>query len=107
MIRFRSPAAGDVQMLDAHGRQLLSIIGKTDSERGVITPAEMAEAIDRLQAASRQDFRAHEQAIVAEEQDDDGSEQDMDRVGLAQRCFPLVQMFKRAQAAGKPVLWGV
>ncbi len=108
MIHFRSPATGDVQMLEAHGRHLLSVIGKSDSERGVITPAEMAEAINRLEAASRQDLQDHEQAVRAQtEQDDDEVRVEPDRVGLAQRSFPLVQMLKRALAAGEPVLWGV
>lgn len=108
MIRFRSPATGDVQMLDAHGRHLLSVIGKNDSERGIITPAEMADAINRLEAASRQDLHDHEDAsrVPAEQEEDDVSVEP-DRVGLAQRSFPLVQMLKRAQAAGEPVLWGV
>lgn len=108
MIRFRSPATGDVQMLEAHARHLLQVIGKSDSERGVITPAEMAEAINRLQAASRQDLHDHEQSNQTRAEDDeDEVSVEPDRVGLAQRSFPLVQMLKRAQAAGEPVLWGV
>lgn len=109
MIRFRSPATGDVQMLDAHGKHLLSLIGKMDSSRGVITPAEMTEAISRLLAASTQDLHDQEQmqAQRATESDSDQAAADADRVGLAQRSFPLVQMLKRAQAAGEPVLWGV
>ena len=28
-------------------------------------------------------------------------------VGLRQRVWPLVEMMKRAQAAGEPIVWGV
>jgi Domain of unknown function (DUF1840) len=28
-------------------------------------------------------------------------------VGLRQRVWPVVEMFRRAQAAGEPVVWGV
>jgi len=52
MIRFRSSATGNVDMLDVHGMQLLTLMGKTDASLGVITPAQMDDAIQRLQAAA-------------------------------------------------------
>jgi cyclopropane-fatty-acyl-phospholipid synthase len=94
-------------MLDAHGRQLLAVIGKSDGARGVITPAEMSDAIDRLQAAGLQDQHAQDQASAEREDDDADAAGEPDRVGIAQRSFPLLQMLKRALAAGEPILWGV
>ena len=55
MIKFSSKATGDIQMLAAHGTQLLALIGKTDLERGVITLQQIPNAIARLSSAGRQD----------------------------------------------------
>jgi hypothetical protein len=105
MIRFRSTATGDVQMLDADGAQLLALIGKTDMARGVIMPEQMGEAIVRLQAATTGAAR-HPVAIRPDDADDGDDEMVDEPVTLAQRAFPLLDMLRRARVAGEPILWG-
>jgi delta 1-pyrroline-5-carboxylate dehydrogenase len=109
MLKFTSTATGDVTMLDAHAEQLLTLIGKEKGERGVITVAEMAEAITRLQAAGAQDRHARQSEDVEPTGEDENDEQDArsNQVGLSQRAFPLIEMLKRALAEGEPVLWGI
>lgn len=108
MLRFSSPAAGDIYMLDAHARRLLEIIGKKPGERGVIVVEDIPAALAALRAAIEQERSAEAQAgepdEVEEEPDGGRTEQP---VRLSQRAFPLIDMLERAQRHGKDVLWGV
>lgn len=108
MLRFSSPAAADVYMLDAHARRLLEIIGKPPGERGVIVVEEIPAALAALRRAIEQERLAEAQAAAEthepEQAPDDRAEEP---VRLAQRAFPLIDMLERAQRRGKEVLWGV
>jgi hypothetical protein len=94
LYRFKSVATGEVIMTGVRGDHLLQIIGKPPSAKGTVSPEELPAAI-----------RALERAVVA----DDASSDELthDRVSLRQRAWPLVDMFKRAQAAQTAVVWGV
>lgn len=92
--KFRSPATGDVIMLGPHGDQLLRLLGREPAPKGIIETAAMPAAIAALQAA-----------VEAEEKP--AEEEDKPRpVALRQRVWPMVEMLKRAHAAGEPVTWG-
>lgn len=107
MIRFTSSATGDVLMLDAHGRQLLALIGRDDPTRGVIMPAQMGDAILRLQAADL-DAPSPDDDVMPDEDSAAGTGSEaIEPVTMAQRAFPLLQMLKRARTADRPIMWGV
>jgi Domain of unknown function (DUF1840) len=97
--KFKSKATGDVIMLGPNGDQMLRILGREPSAKGIIEVEHMAAAIDALQAA----VRAEE---VQAEADEDAA---APRVGvsLRQRVWPVIDMLKRARDAGQPVVWGV
>jgi hypothetical protein len=100
--KFRSKATGDLIMLGPHGDQIMRILGRDPAPKGIIEPAAMPAAIAALEAA-----------VAAEERPADGDEAGDDEargpraVSLRQRAWPLVEMLKRAAAAGEPVVWGV
>jgi Domain of unknown function (DUF1840) len=94
LYKFRSIATGEVIMTGVRGDQLLHIIGKPPSAKGIVAPEELPAAI-----------RALERAVTADDASID--EPLNDRVSLRQRAWPLVDMFKRAQAAQTAVVWGV
>lgn len=106
MMTFRSTATGSVQMLDAHGAQLLAVIGKSDPSRGVIMPQQMDAAIARLQALGEQSSSARDAAARRESVGDVAAGETFEGVSLAQRAYPLLQMLKNSRCAGAPVLWG-
>jgi hypothetical protein len=81
-------------MLQTHGDQLMRLIGREPAAKGIIEPADMPAAIGALQAAAAQSQSADE---------DDGER----GVNLKQRVWPMVEMMKRAHAAGEPIVWGV
>ena len=104
--KFRSKAAGDVIMMGPNGDQVLELIGKSPGPKGIIEPAQMPDAMRALEAAITADDAARKEAREAEG-DDDAAPRKGDGVTLRQRAWPLVEMMKRAHAAGESIVWGV
>jgi hypothetical protein len=98
LYKFRSKAAGDVIMLGPNGDQVMRVLGRDPAPQGIVEPADLAAAIHAIEAAVAADEAAR--AGV------DGA-RPADVVSLRQRVWPLIEMFKRALAAGQPVVWGV
>ena len=102
--RFQSKAAGDVLMLQEAGDQVLLAMGKQPQAQGVILAQDMPRAIRAIEAAVVLDEarpRATQPAAPEGQQDADVSEP----VSLRQRAWPLVELMRRAQADGEPVIW--
>jgi len=95
LYKFKSKATADLIMLQPHGDQLLRLIGREPAAKGIIEAADMPAAIRALQEAAAQAQPAAE---------DDRGERG---VGLKQRVWPMIEMMKRAHAAGEPIVWGV
>jgi cyclopropane-fatty-acyl-phospholipid synthase len=107
LYKFKSRAAADLIMLEPHGRQIVSIMGKTPGASGIVTVAQIPAASSAAMAAVA-DEEARVQAQAAEEGDDaDAAEQRKDAVRLRQRVVPLIEMLKRSAAADVDVVWGV
>ena len=66
----------------------------------------MPAAIAALQAAIAADDAARPSRAEADEATDDGRRRAR-RSALRQRLWPMVEMLRRAHAAGEPVVWGV
>lgn len=96
--KFRSPATGDVVMLGPNGDELLRLIGREPSAKGIIEPAAMPDAVAALRAAV---------AAAEAPPEDDETVDAARRVGLRARVWPMVQMLERARTADEPVVWGV
>ncbi len=99
--KFKSKASGDVIMLGPQGDQLVQLLGREPASQGIIEPAAMDAAISALQnAISAENAPGGSEAAT----DDDKK---ATAVGLQARLWPMVEMLRRAQAAGEPVVWGV
>ncbi len=97
LYRFKSKNMGDVIMLEANGRQVLEIIGKTPGPQGIILPEQMPAAIQALEAA----------IALEDSQDKDASDALVEGLGLHQRALPFIHMLQWNQKAGQEVVWGV
>lgn len=93
--KFTSRATGDVVMLGANGDEVLRLLGREPTPKGIVDAADLPAAIARLQAAVA--------AAEAPPADDD---EQRPAVGLRQRVWPLLEMFRRAAEADVPVTWG-
>ena len=97
--KFKSKATGDVIMLGPNGDQLLQLLGREPSPKGIIEVADMSAAIDVLQRA----VQAEEARITSAEE----GTAPHSGVSLRQRLWPMIEMLKQAQAQKEAVVWGV
>jgi Domain of unknown function (DUF1840) len=93
--KFKSKATSNLIMLGPDGDQLLRLIGREPQAQGILEPQSMFAAIaDLQQAIAEEQAQRADQALPAH------------KVGLRQRVWPMIEMMKRAQAAGEPIVWG-
>lgn len=106
LYKFKSKAAGDVIMLQANGDQILEIIGKDRTAKGIILPEQMPAAITALEQAVAQGQSAQTDTHDAASDQPDNTTPS-ERVSLHQRAAPFIDMLRRCHAAGKEIVWGV
>lgn len=106
LYRFKSQAAAEVVFLGETGEALLRMLGKAPSATGVITLANLPDAIRTLQLAMQSPV-----TTVTSPQDDTrvsgthGDSADCP-VRLQQRLLPMINLMQRSLAERKDVVWG-
>jgi hypothetical protein len=106
--RFRSRDDADLVMTAPVAERVLQAIGKDATAQGIVDPQQLPGAIAALQSASSADDTARAGRPEADDRDDradDDGAPGGDAVSFRRRVFPLLEMMKRAQAAGVPVTW--
>ena len=116
LYKFKSRATADLILLEPQARRLLHIIGKEPAATGIVTVAQIPQAVAALEAAVLAEERqaAEQQAAAAAARaQGDGSEDDdkeaargSEFVSLRQRAAPLIDMLQRSAAEGHDVVWG-
>jgi hypothetical protein len=113
LVTFKSKAAAEVVMYEEHAKPLLDLIHK-DIKRGVITAAETANAIARLEAAVNEskarptaEEAAHGGAPRPGDTDDEHGHGPSHFVSFATRAYPFLEMLRAAHRGGNDILWGV
>jgi len=101
LVTFRSRAASAILMFEDSANHLLELIGRSPAERGVITPAQLDEALQRLEAA------VELEKAGGSTSDDDDQPAMARRVTLRQRAFPLIEMLRAARKRAVDVTWGI
>lgn len=102
--KFKSKATGDLVMLEPQGRQLMQLLGREPSPKGILEVRDMPAARQRLLEAIAQAETAARDAPAKDR--GTGDDERRPAVGLRQRLWPFLQMIERAQAADEPVVWG-
>ena len=103
LVVFRSKAAGEIFYLAENARRLFDILGKEAGPRGVITAAQLPDAIAKLVAA----VEAEQAQLKAAEQSDEEAAGAVRAVTLGQRAYPLLEMLRAARKRNVDVTWGV
>ena len=113
LITFKSKAAADVLMYEAHAKRILALLHK-DPKRGVITAAEAGPAVTILEAEIAgskahhpSEELEHDVATHHGETGDDHDHEKMQFVSFSARAYPLLEMLRAAAQAKKDVMWGV
>jgi hypothetical protein len=111
--KFKSKAAGDLILLGPSGDQILRIVGREPARQGIFETAAMPACIAALTAAVAADeARRAAAGTTADGSGNEASAQAGDDaagrgVTLRQRAWPLIEMMRRALAAGEVIVWGV
>lgn len=106
LYKFKSKATGDVIMTAPIGDRLLRLLGREPAPKGIFEVEAMPGLITALDAAIAAEAAARRTA-EAEAAAEGHALPERDGPGLQQRAWPLIEMLKRAHAAGQPIVWGV
>ena len=123
LYKFKSKATADLIMLEPNGKQILRIIGKEPSPKGILEVLEMPRAIEALRQAVQQEedtrtqLEAQNVSSSVDKKDTKDTKDTNDSQGavtsgkdrpisLRQRAAPFIDMLQRAHKAGKDVIWG-
>jgi hypothetical protein len=104
--KFKSKAGADVIMLGDSGEQLLCLLGREPSEKGLLAHADLGAALAALEAAV-----ARDEADFAQQQVEAQAEglpiPRRAGVSLRQRAWPLQELMRHALKAQQDIFWGV
>jgi len=103
---FKSKADADLIMMGPAGDQILRIVGREPSSRGIIEAAAIPAAIQAVEDAVAAETAAARRSGAGDDDDEAGDLREP-RVGLAQRAWPLLEMMKRSLAEQADIVWGV
>jgi Domain of unknown function (DUF1840) len=102
LITFKSKAYGDVTMFGDVALKLIRIMGHGGTVPGAIGADEIGLSLARLRAA----VQADKELNAGKAEEPDNAQEGRDRVSLAQRAVPLIEMLEAAERLGSPVMWG-
>lgn len=107
LVVFSSKVAGDIVMFAENARRIFEIIGRPESARGIITAAQVPDALQQLTAAVEQE-KVQQRGTDAQQDNggDGGSGAGARGVTFSQRAFPLIEMLRAAQKKSADVTWG-
>jgi len=115
LIKFKSKSSAEVMMAHEHVERIMDLLQKSPT-RGVITAAEAAQALHLLEkevALSKlhpevdSQHATHMPNHALPEEDGDTDFAETQKVGFAQRAFPLLEMLRAAKTGGHDIVWGV
>lgn len=104
--KFKSKATADVIMLGPNGDQVLRVLGREPSPKGILEVDAMPAAMAALQKAIA-DEEASTRGEADQDDEGDADEKAPTTVSLRQRAWPLLEMIRQSHAAGEPIVWGV
>ncbi|HSM26768.1 MAG TPA: DUF1840 domain-containing protein [Thioalkalivibrio sp.] len=100
LLTFRSPAFSDITMFGDVGLALIERMGHSPTVPGALASEDVPVALERLRRAIAAEG-AEPAPSVAGEARNDGEE----RVSLAHRALPLIQLLEAAAAEDSYVMW--
>lgn len=111
LVRFKSTATETIILFGDVATELLKLMGASGKVPGALDPADVPDALQRLEAAIENvKTLTHETAAPAavnedSAADDDEQETQPPPVSIVTRAIPLISLLKRAAAADAEVMW--
>jgi hypothetical protein len=113
LYKFKSKGSRDLIMLQPNGQRMLEIIGKANQDdaegataKGIIEPQQMPAAVVAITTAIAKE-EAEQKAAVAHALAHNEPAPRFEAVSLRQRALPFIEMMRRCEKAGYPIVWGV
>ncbi|MEF9995479.1 MAG: DUF1840 domain-containing protein [Burkholderiaceae bacterium] len=109
LVVFRSKAAGEIFMFAETAHRIFEILGRKDTQRGVITAEDVPAALSALEAAveaERALDKAADEAAELASRSGDGAALPRP-ITLSQRAWPLIDMLRAARKKSVGVTWGI
>jgi len=100
LVTFKSTAYADITMFGDAAADLLKLMGHSGTVPGAIMGADVAGALEKLKKNLA--ARPEEAADNTQSADDDDQS---NRVALATRAVPLIELLEAAAASGANVQW--
>lgn len=108
LIKFTSEQTAGFVMLEDAADQLLTAMGHGGSTEGAVSGEALTRALESLNSAiARAQEEPADDALQDTDDDDDEDEEgdEPEAVALPARAAPLMEMLRRAKAAGGYVMW--
>ena len=106
LIRFSSQATANLLMFDDVARALLTVIGMSPTQRGVITVEEIPTALTHLHALVEHEKRLKEGRDAREERPiPDVGIEPHELIGLSVRAQPFIKTLEQAHRENKEITW--
>ena len=115
LIKFKSISSPEVMMAHEHVERIMDLLQKSPT-RGVITAAEVASALlllekevalSKLHPEVDSNNAQHLPTHALPDEGEDAEMAESQKVGFAQRAFPLLEMLRAAKSGGHDIVWGV
>ena len=106
LYKFKSKDSADVIMLGPAGDQVLRLLGRPVSAKGIFEPTDLPASMAALEQAVADDEAAFAQA-QAQAKAEGTHLPPREGVSLRQRAWPLLEMMRRAHVKRHEIVWGV
>ncbi len=102
LVTFKTTAYADITMFGDAAEDLLKLMGQSGNVPGAIMGADVADALASLRKALAEQPDADDVVLDNEELDE---EEKNNRVALATRAVPLIELLEAAADAKANVMW--
>ena len=105
IVTFQSQAAGDVIMFGDVAQQMMKLMGKDVTAKGIVTVEQLPQAIACLRAAVEAD-KLQRGGNIRPQAEVNVEGVVREPISVAQRAIPLLELLERSLKKNKPVVWG-
>lgn len=101
LVTFSCKAHADITMFGEIAVQLIKLMGHSGTVPSALSADDVPAALERLRSA----IEAGKAAAAGKAADKGNDDPDSDRVSMAVRAAPLIQLLEHAAQAKCPVMW--
>jgi hypothetical protein len=101
LVTFKTTAYADIVMFADAAQSLLKLMGQSGNVPGAIMGEDVADALDQLQ----NNLKNHSEPEQPDANAGLDADEESNRVALATRAVPLIELLEAAKAATANVMW--